>query len=263
MLIAEYTLKYIVISKYSILGGMYMIKLENWTLDRCVDINERVYIYMRGIAYGHPHVSDGTNVRTSMIKDSSFDKGAKKILVTTQSGSNYELKFEDINYMPDSIKNIRDSFQVLNISTDIIDESKILARVKNTIRLIEADKLTGNGDLLLEMAGSKVAYAYFKKKGRVYPCTISYHGGMFQDSILIRKSGIVDYRYFPKANCLETYHVSNGIKRLVIKNDGSEDIILDNEVFKSHTITEYCVGDNYCEGLFSPDCVDGKNMFSH
>lgn len=78
--------------------------------------------------------------------------------------------------------------------------------------------------------GNKLTYHLGLHTGFVRPLI---HSGMFQDSVLYKKSGSeggdgcsLDFRYFPKmyGRVIETYAWSHNIKNVVIKNECSYDI---------------------------------------
>lgn len=233
------------------------MKLEKWQLQK------GAYTLAWGVVYGHDRLDDGTLIHTSHVFGISLNMDAKRLEVRTLSGSLYLLAFEDINYEPIPFGNTKDSLKLFNISTDFLSEAKIMARAKQHKAMMLADSMMTDGDLLLEVACAEVVRAYFKKNRKVHPLSISCHSGMFQDSIIIQKSGVADFRYFPKWGSMETYHISNGIKRLVIKNIGRSNVALDNALYAPDTVNYVCVtGYSYSEGLFSPDFVDGKNIFS-
>lgn len=235
-----------------------MIKLEKWYLT-----NRGCYNVAWGYVYGHDKLVDGTHIHTSPIVSIHWNIKEKRLEITTHSNNLYELALEDMNIKPDHLKDTEKSLEFFDISMNIVSEAKILVRAKKRIDLAVADDLTSDGDLLLEVAGNNVMRAYFKQKGRIYPLRIRVHTGMFQDSVLISKYGVVDYRYFPYVCSMSTYYISDGIKRLIIKNIGCSDVMLDNVIYKPYTVTSICVTKDSCrEGLLSPDCVNGKSLFS-
>lgn len=122
---------------------------------------------------------------------------------------------------------------------------------------IELSNITG---------GDKLAYHINGKYGVVEPVL---HSGMFQDSILYRKfretkeDAGLDFRYFPMAwgDALETYSWSDNIKCAVIKNDKSRIIKFNGEnVYPGEIKTFY--PETHKEGLLSPDCYNGKSVFT-
>lgn len=103
--------------------------------------------------------------------------------------------------------------------------------------------------------GNLLAYHIGKELGVVEPYI---HSGMFQDSILYTKPNIVDFRYFPHYNSLETYSWSDNIEVAVIKNL-TDDIISFNNVDIEPNETKVIDKTGHTQGLISPDCVSGKS----
>lgn len=234
---------------------MKMMKLEKWHLEK------GTFTVAWGVVYGHDRIADGILIHTSPVVSIDLDAENKRLEVKTETGNLYDLAFEDIEDEPISFEDTKDSLKRFDISTDFLNEAKILAEEKQHRELLRADSMMVDGDLLLEAAGAEVVRAYFKKEGKVHLLRISYHSGMFQDSVIIQKSGVADFRYFPQLDSMETYHISDGIKRLAIKNIGNSNIVLDNRIYAPDTLNYVCtVGYSYSEGLFSPDCVNGKSV---
>ena len=95
------------------------------------------------------------------------------------------------------------------------------------------------------------------------------HSGMFQDSILYMKYKeneddiSFDFRYFPKQGgfIMESYHWSDNIKYVVLKND--DDVTLEfNHMTLMPLETMVFTPDTGSEGLFSPDCHNGKSLLN-
>ena len=91
------------------------------------------------------------------------------------------------------------------------------------------------------------------------------HVGTFQDSYLIRKAGIVDVRYFDKVAGVDFYHVSDGINNIYFRHVGDSQFCVTGigdgfTIKKGDTEVKIVKPENCKEGLFSPDCVNGKSM---
>lgn len=114
-------------------------------------------------------------------------------------------------------------------------------------------------------AGDKLAYHFGDHVGTIDP---EIHSGMFQDSILYMKYAEteddeeLDFRYFPKGLgvYMETYSWSDNIKHAVIKNICDFVIVFNNEEVASGE-TKVFTPENHVEGLFRPDCYNGKSVF--
>lgn len=116
--------------------------------------------------------------------------------------------------------------------------------------------------------GDKLAYHLGDYSGTVEP---RLHSGMFQDSVLYMKYGeegaeenSLDFRYFPKGwgDTMETYSWSDNIKQAIIKNLCGETIQFNGENVEPNEVKIF-TPDNYSQGLISPDCYNGKSVFSN
>ena len=95
------------------------------------------------------------------------------------------------------------------------------------------------------------------------------HIGMFQDSVLYMKYATeedpcaLDFRYFPKGfgDVMETYSWSDNIKQAVIKNQKGHSLIFNHEEIAPGE-TKVFTPDTHKQGLFSPDCYNGKSLFT-
>ena len=114
--------------------------------------------------------------------------------------------------------------------------------------------------------GSLLAYHLGENKGVVYPYL---HSGMFQDSVLYMKysdesdSCALDFCYFPKGweDEMETYSWSDNIAQVVIKNDTNHSLRF-NRVDVPVGETVIFTPNGHRQGLISPDCYNGKSIFS-
>lgn len=113
-------------------------------------------------------------------------------------------------------------------------------------------------------SGDPLAFHLGDDSGIVDPIL---HAGMFQDSVLYMKLWIesktaLDFRYFPKSSdTLETYSWSDNIKQAVIKNTRDRDITFNKEIVKPGEIKIF-TPNTHRQGLVSPDCYNGKSIFS-
>lgn len=236
-----------------------MVKLKNWYL---TEYSPMHYLAWGG-SFGHARIQNGLLTHTSPIVTIDEDIPNERLIVHTRSGNEYELKFEEISLFPNELENTEVILKEFNVCTDFLSKVGVLVANRKKKELSIVDSLIENGDLLLEVTANNVYLGYFKKKNKVYCIEPCCHSGMFQDSIIINKTGVVDYRYFPRGCCMETYHISDNIKRLIIKNIGSTVVTLDNREYQPDTVTTVCVNEDYYqEGLISPDLVNGKNVFT-
>ncbi len=86
------------------------------------------------------------------------------------------------------------------------------------------------------------------------------HSGMFQDSV-IYANGLLDFRYFPGFNRMESYHWNQTIQNIYIENCLNKPITFNGIVIEPNEV-EHVRNTERMEGLFSPDSVDGSNIFT-
>lgn len=215
-----------------------------------------------GRVSGHPKLEDGAFIHTSPIQQTVVDEEHKLLQFVTASGSNYAVAFDDIDYTLKSIEKTRACLQNLNVSSHFVDEAIILSKRKErTFKKVLAGELL-NGDLYLEVGECSLVKVYFKYHDEVLRLHGRCHSGMFTDSYLYTKGGVVDFRHYQFGwRSVNTYHISDTIQRLVINNISGVVMYIDGKEYPvGKTIT--CVTkDNHEEGLISPDVVNGKSMF--
>lgn len=236
------------------------IRLLKWALE---PYGKDGQVRAAGNCFGHQKFCDGTFVHTSMVMESWVGDGGDALCLRTESGSQYGLLLEDMDADGAVAGQTKECAGGLRLPDGFLDRAKAVVEEKEARTLAYADAQTEDGDLFLQVSGGGVLRAYFKKDGKAYPLGIDCHVGMFQDSVLVRKYGLADYRYFPYPCRMETYHASSGIKRLVIENVGKETVEVDRKRYLPGVVERTAMtGESYQEGLLSPDCVDGKCMLS-
>ena len=115
-------------------------------------------------------------------------------------------------------------------------------------------------------SGSTLVYHLGDAVGIVKP---GVHIGMFQDSVLYMKYATeedpcaLDFRYFPKGfgDVMETYNWSDNIKQAVIKNQRGHSLNFNGEEIAPGE-TKVFTPVTHRQGLFSPDCYNGKSLFT-
>lgn len=186
------------------------------------------------------------------------------LVARTKSGTIYYLELAEMFLMDDFIKGTKAALKDFGLDEGIISEAGVLSERKSVEYLKMADKLIGNNELLLIMKGASTTKAYFKSDNKVEMCNADVHIGTFQDSILVRLLGKVDFRYFPHSGSCEVYHWSDGLLGVKIHNAGTGHVVFSNQG-KSLLIrrgqTQSLNRNIFAnEGLFSPDCVNGKSV---
>ncbi len=115
-------------------------------------------------------------------------------------------------------------------------------------------------------SGSKLAYHLGDAVGIVEPRV---HSGMIQDSVLYMKYATeedpcaLDFRYFPRGfgDVMETYSWSDNIKQAVIQNPKGHSLNFNGEEIAPGE-TKVFTPATHRQGLFSPDCYNGKSLFT-
>ena len=220
------------------------------------------HFHLRGIVIGHSKLADGMDITTSYVE--TVVRQNDSLIAKTKSGTVYNLELAEIGMDKEVVYDTIAVLKSFGFNENIIIEAQILKERKSVEYLQNADKVLDNGELLLCMAGTNAIRAYFKFCNKVEQCQIRRHVGMYQDSILIGLMGKVDFRYFPKTNSCEVYHWSDGLKSVKIANTGAEQTIFEGRgtmlVIKKGEMKALEKKIFANEGLFSPDCVNGKSI---
>lgn len=243
--------------------GMY--RLEQWRLtgrETSQGWDMWDCVIAQGKAFGNPRFPEGHGIHTSPILSCSFTPYA--MTVSTFSGSLYELRYAQINAEAPLDENL---LRRLGAGGKTIRALRSRVQKQKMIRRREIDGRLGRSELYLELKGCEsVAAAVFKdENGTLHTIEPWCHSGMFQDSWLICKAGVVDFRLFPHMLSWEPYHVSDNIERVHIRNLSDLALSLQTRHYSAtlpagETVTvekEFLRG---TEGLISPDCYNGKSM---
>lgn len=230
-----------------------MIQLYDWYIEK---INDKTCM-AHGYVEGHPDLPDGTFIHTSPVAQAGKD-GEQGILLVTRSDSHYRLAGEDICL--EEIKNTKKNLKVLGVRDFCKDAVQLLHQKKERKRR-EMETCLSDHELFLMMLGEHCMEVYFKDGGGIHELQVSVHVGMFQDSVLCRKNGVADFRYFPKGFYypeIDTYHVSSNIERIHLCNAGNMGILFNKVLCKAKTVTLVEKAHFGGEGLLTPDVYDGK-----
>lgn len=220
------------------------------------------HFHLRGIVTGHSKLTDGMDITTSYVE--TVVRQNDSLVAKTKSGTVYNLELAEIELDKEVVYDTIAALKGFGFDENIIIEAQVLKERRGIEYLENANKVLNNNELLLCMAGTNAIRAYFKFCNKVEQCQIRRHVGMYQDSILIGLMGKVDFRYFPKPNSCEVYHWSDGLKSVKIANTGAEQTIFDGRgtmlVIKKGEMKALEKKIFANEGLFSPDCVNGKSI---
>lgn len=233
------------------------MELRNWYLS----IYNNDLVLARGDVYDSPRFPEGYFIRTSRIED--YEMTDTALIVTTHSGSHYEMNFSELNHTQDS--STREALKVLKISDDFLNKVYMKVKPKDNTFFKDLNKELINGDLFLELRDNCFGRVCFKYNNKLYNLHCYCHVGTFADSYLYRISGVVDFRHYEFGfNSVTTYRISDTVKRLVVKNTHTFPIQIDGVDYPAGQTTVSCVTEqNHQEGLFSPDCANGKSILSN
>ena len=204
-----------------------------------------------------------SSILISMIDTVEVDEPNKAFVFHTMSGSEYLCSFEDIRITQRFAEFSKDNLERLKVVSHFVDEAIKLAHEKESFLVTKLESELSNGDLYLELGAGGIISVHFKYLDGVHRISSREHLGMFVDSYLYCLSGVVDFRHY--AFCggqVNTYHMSDSIKRLVVNNIGGKPVTIDKKVYESGTTITCVTEENHPEGLVSPDAFNGKSMFS-
>ena len=236
-----------------------MTKLAKWHVEEIMES----FVLGGFIASDSERFLAGTFVITSMIDTVEVDEANKAFIFHTMSGSEYLCLFEDIRITQRFAEFSKDNLERLKVSRAFVDEAIKLAHEKESSFVTWLEKEIFNGDLFIELGAGGILNVHFKYEDKVYRISSQIHMGMFSDSYLYRLSGVVDFRHYAfVGGSVNTYHMSDSIKRLVVNNIGSRPVTIDNVVYKHGINVTLVTEENHPEGLISPDAFNGKSLLS-
>lgn len=204
-----------------------------------------------------------SSILTSMIDTVEVDEPNKAFIFHTMSDSEYLCSFEDIRISARFAEFSKDNLEHMNVSRAVVDEAINLAHEKESSLVARLEKELCSGDLYLELGAGGIISVHFKYLDGVHRISSREHLGMFVNSYLYCLSGVVDFRHY--AFCggqVNTYHMSDSIKRLIVNNIGSKPVIIDKKVYESGTTITCVTEENHPEGLVSPDAFNGKSWMT-
>ena len=204
-----------------------------------------------------------SSILISMIDTVEVDEPNKAFIFHTMSGSEYLCPFEDIRWTDRFAEFSKDNLERLKVVSHFVDEAIKLAHEKESFLVTKLESELSNGDLYLELGAGGIISVHFKYLDGVHRISSREHLGMFVDSYLYCLSGVVDFRHY--AFCggqVNTYHMSDSIKRLVVNNIGGKPVTIDKKVYESGTTITCVTEENHPEGLVSPDAFNGKSWMT-
>lgn len=237
---------------------MEQMSLTEWYLEKWDNFS-----IIWGRVNNHPKLENGALIHTSPIKEAVLNEKEKCLNFLTNSGSNYTVSFDEIDEKPESVEKTKISLQNLNLSISFLEEAVWLSQQKEKAFQKELSEELLNGDLYLEVGESCIIKAYFKYNDELFRLNGRCHSGMFKDSYLYTKGGIVDFRHYEFGwRSFNTYHISDTVERLAVNNISGVVMLIDGKEYPVGKTISYITQDNHEEGLISPDAVNGKSMFA-
>ncbi len=237
-----------------------MPTLYHWKLSTCGDT-----VLAHGLVTGHPRLPSGFYCHTSPIQ--TAQAGEDALTLVTASGNQYVLGSGVID--PSCLTETAEALERLGLASGTAERWAETRREENARRRAQLAEELSPGELLLDVAGTDALAAVFRTaQGELAEVEPGVHVGMFQDSVLVTdwEGGTVDFRYFPMGDRLEPYHISDGLTAIRLNNLGGTDVTFGAAsravVCPTGEVTFLLMAEHKAEGLFSPDAVNGKGLFS-
>ena len=214
-----------------------------------------------GIVSNHPRLSEGADIHTSRVRH--VERAGDGLRMETLSGSVYHLQMGEWNPRVHGAETLDP--ERLGLPADFWAQC---ARAKDAASWAEKAELRSNlspGTLFMRIVSTSILSAlWMGDDGKIRNASVGLHSGMFQDSYLIRgdcreaeAAGDVDVRFFtiscfPEWARLEPYHISEGVKSLLVRNKGSTNVAVGTEAKNTlcppGTTTSIPIRDRPCGG---------------
>lgn len=189
-------------------------------------------VIAQGNVINNPKFYSGQNIFTSKIEGVFIDNENKQFIFTTYSGSNYIVKFEEINI--ENSESIKECFRILNIPNDYLNICESLYRADKERLKKYVGKILNPNELYIELAGISFMKAVFMTNERyIKEIPIRIHLGMFQDSVLITDfyDHLIDIRFWDINNkTITPYRWNEGLESIKIYNVGDDILYKKGEV---------------------------------
>ena len=230
-----------------------MTKLLDWSLYTLKD-----KAFAQGTVLGHSRLSDGMHIYTSIIQNAEI-LNERELRFWTRN-TQYDLKFSEINL--EKLNYTRDTMKKIGLNEGILKSVRSEVRRSKYEQRCEAEGVLKPNEMFIVMANVNVLRAYYmKENGEVTDLEVMIHVGMIQDSAIIYKDGLTDFRFLfyggddalGVLSELRVYHASEELQAVHIKNEGRTNIKIDKIRMKSGTVTKLERKDIQLEGLISPD----------
>lgn len=181
-----------------------------------------------GIVSGHRKLMEGTDIHTSPI--SHVERLGNELQMETASGNIYHLPMKERS--PRILEAEAIGPEQLGLPADFWAQCAWAREEAAQAENADLQPLIKPGTLFMRIVGTSILSALWAgMDARIRDASIGIHLGMFQDSYLIRgargeaeEADNADLRVFPMRNRLEPYHISEGIKSLLVRNEGCTDV---------------------------------------
>lgn len=214
-----------------------------------------------GVVSDHMRLAEGTNIHTSRI--CRAEQAGDVLQMETFSGSIYHLQMSERAPRGHGAETLDP--ERLGLPADFWAQC---ARAKDAASWAEKAELRSNmspGTLFMRIVSTIILSAlWMGTDGRIRDVSVGLHVGMFQDSYLIHSAhreaenaGGADVRFFtipffPEWARLEPYHISEGVKSLLVRNKGSTNVAVGTEAKNTlcppGTTTSIPIRDRPCGG---------------
>ncbi len=222
-------------------------------------------VLARGLVTGHPRLPSGSYCHTSPIQTAQAEEDA--LTLVTAWGNRYIRGADAID--PGHLEETAKAMERLGLAPDAAEGWARARQEEMARRRARLAQELLPGELLLDVAGTDALAAVFRTaQGELVEVQPYVHLGMVQDSVLVTdwQGGTVDFRYFPKEDRLEPYHLSDGLTAIRLNNLGGTDVSFGAAsraaACPAGEVTVLSASDHAAEGLFSPDAVNGKGLYS-
>lgn len=196
-----------------------------------------------GMVSEHPKLPEGEDIHTSKIRQAEETENG--LVLRTVSGSVYRLRAGEWSGRREAALEA----ERLGLSPDFWARCARAREEAATAEKADLRRRAQPGTLALRIVGTGILTAYWVGAGREIRQTfVRLHAGMFQDSYLIGGAypddalpGDIDFRVLPMPPArLEPYRMSEGIRSLLVTNDGCRDITFGVE--RKHILCEAGTG---------------------
>lgn len=191
-----------------------------------------------GIVSDHMRLAEGANIHTSRI--CRAEQAGDVLRIETFSGSIYHLQMRERSPRAHEAETL--DLEQLGLPADFWAQCARASEEASRTEKAELRSRISPGTLFMRIVSTSILSAlWMGTDAQIHDASVEIHSGMFQDSYLIRstcreteKTGHADIRFFaipffPAWARLEPYHISEGIKSLLVRNEGCTNIAVGSE----------------------------------